>query len=201
MHRKAQNLLVPLLAASAISAAHGAPCLIQSKQVGGVRAGMTVTQARSALPGAVFKTGEDGDHMPIHTVWRATTRLMDLYVDVDEPRPDRARIELIRVYDPACATAQGVHPGMPLGDVEKHYGKLLRLERTEVEAREYAEFENAPSWMDIQCGNGKAGIYPSGKRCASTFAPAAKVESLWISHPRTSTRFFATDAECSIQGK
>lgn len=55
---------------------------------------------------------------------------------------------------------------MALADVEKRYGKLLRLERTKIESREYAGFEKLPNWMFLQTGHGEAGFYPKGKRCA-----------------------------------
>lgn len=200
MNTKRSGMIL-LLAGMAAWSARGATCLIAAKQVGAVRMGMTIAQARNALPGTTFQPTEDADHMAISRVFRGETRLMDLYVDIDEPRRDRAKIELIRVYDTACATAEGVHPGTLLADVEKQYGKLLRIARTEVESREYAQFEKAPSWIDIECGKGQAGVYAKGKRCASAYAPAAKVRSLWISHPRTSTRFFANDSECAVPGK
>ncbi len=159
---------------------------------------MTLNQATQVLHGATFQPAEDADHMPILTVMRDGTRVMDLFTDVDEPRKDRAKIELIRVYDSKCVTAEGVHPGMPLAEVEKRYGKLLRLERTDVDSREYAEFEKLPNWIDLQAGNGEAGVYPKNMRCASAYVPTAKVESLWVSHPRTNTRFFLNDSECAV---
>ena len=133
-----------LLAVTACSA-NAATCLISAKQVGAVRMGMTIAQARTAMPAANFSAIQDADHMDMFRVSSAGNRIMDLYVDIDEPRRDRAKIELIRVFDSSCATAESVHPGTPLAAVEKQYGKLLRLERTETESREYAEFEKAPS--------------------------------------------------------
>jgi hypothetical protein len=187
-----------LLAGAACLTAQNSGCLIQSKQAGPVRVGMTIDSARKALSEATLKLSKDADHMTILTVARGGERTMDLYPDADEPRTERAAIIVIRVYDPQCATADGVHPGAPLAEVEKRYGKLIRLERTEVESREYAEFEKLPSWLDVQAGHGEAGLYAKGKRCAYRYAPGAKVESLWVSHPRTSTRFFLNDSECDV---
>ncbi|HYW45417.1 MAG TPA: hypothetical protein VE959_21320 [Bryobacteraceae bacterium] len=45
------------------------------------------------------------------------------------------------------------------------------------------KFEKQPSWLDIQVGNGEAGIYPPGKRCTTSYVPSAAVVSLWVSHP------------------
>ena len=48
----------------------------------------------------------------------------------------------------------------------------------------------------LRTGYGDAGIYGKGKRCAYRYMPAAKVDSLWVSQPRTANRFFLYDAEC-----
>jgi hypothetical protein len=104
---------------------------------------------------------------------------------------------VIRVYDVHCSTAEGIHPGALLAEVEKHYGKLLRLEQTETESREYAEFERLPNWMNLQAGNGEAGVYTKGSRCAYRYDPSAKVQSLWVAGPRKSNRFFENDSSCA----
>ena len=198
---RSSTLLANLLAGATCLAAQNSDCLIQSRQAGPVRVGMTIDQARHVLRGATLELAEDADHMTILTVSRAGHRLLDLYPDADEPRTERASVIVIRVYDPNCATGEGVHPGAPLAEVEKRYGKLLRLERTEAESREYAEFEKLPSWLDVQAGYGGAGLYADGKRCAYRYAPEAKIESLWVSKPRTSTRFFLNDAECDVPAR
>jgi hypothetical protein len=107
---------------------------------------------------------------------------MDLYVGSEAPLTERSKIDMIRVFDAACATRDGVHPGMPLADVAKRYGRLKRLMVTEIESREYADFERQPPWLLIQVGNGQAGVYPPGKRCTSNYASAAHIASLWVSH-------------------
>ena len=197
---KIQTALIFCLCLPAGFCAERGGCLIQSKQAGGVRAGMTVAQARLVLRGNVLKRAEDGDHLPILEVLRGEVRIMDLYWDIDEPRTERALIELIRVYDPACATADGVHAGMPLAEVEKHYGKFLRIERTETEGREYAEFAQVPSWIGIQVGDGDTGMYAKGNRCAYQYRSAAKVESLWVSHPRGAAKSALRDS-CEVPMK
>ena len=89
------------------------------------------------------------------------------------------------MFDGACVTRDGVHPGMALGEVEQRYGRLKRLRVTDTEMREYAEFEKQPPWLEIQVGNGQVGHYAPGKRCTSNFAPSAHIASLWVSHALT----------------
>jgi hypothetical protein len=158
---------------------------------------MTIAKARLALPGTSFQRIEDADHMTVLKVFRNGVHIMDIYPNDEGNFTERATIDLIHVYDPACATAEGVHPGLPLAEVEKRFGKLLRLERIEIDSREYAEFEKQPNYMDVQAGFGDAGRYAQGKRCAYQYAAGAKVESLWVTYPHKQTRFFRDDSECN----
>ncbi len=190
-------IVLEFLLGAACLAAQTSSCLVQSGQVGAVRVGMTVAKARLALPGTKIQRILDADQMTVLKVSRNGVPMMDLYPNDEGNFTERATIDLIRVWDPACATAEGVHPGSPLADVEKRFGKLLRLERIEIESREYAEFEKQPNWVDIQGGSGKAGRYAKGKRCAYQYAPDAKVECLWVMLPRTNTRYFRDDSECN----
>jgi hypothetical protein len=146
---------------------------------------MTIRQARAAMAGTLFKLSEDTDQLAIYIVTRGGVRILDIYPNQDEKVDDNNKAELLRVYDPNCATAEGVHPGMPLSEVEQKYGKLKQLVQSEAEPLEAAEFAKQPSWLEIQTGKGEAGIYPKGKRCAPRYVPTAKIESLWVSHAMT----------------
>jgi hypothetical protein len=142
---------------------------------------MTIRQARQALPGTSFKLSEDKDQLAIFVVTRAGKPVMDLYPDQEQRATETSKIELIRVYDSACSTAEGVHPGTPLRDLEQYFGKLSRVAMYEGEPRERVEFSRTPSWLEIQSAD--AGIYPQGKRCTGRFKDSATIQSLWVSHP------------------
>jgi hypothetical protein len=173
--------IAALLSANLLLAQTG-DCLIRPNVAGPVKAGMTVRQARAALRGATVKKSEDGDGLTLFTVQRDGKTVMDLYPDEEDKVTETSKLELFRVYDPKCATADGIHPGMPLREVEQKFGPVLKIVTSEIESREEAEFKNQPSWLSIQVGNGEAGVYPSGKRCTRQYTPAAKVVSLWVSH-------------------
>ena len=81
-------------------------CLIKPSTVGAIHAGMTIRQARQALPGTAFKPSEDNDKLAIFVVTRAGKPLMDLYPDQEQRVTEASKIELIRVYDPGCSTAK-----------------------------------------------------------------------------------------------
>lgn len=174
-------MLIQILFAGAAFAQTSA-CLIQQNSVGPLRVGMTVAQVRQTLHGATLKSSQDADALPLLAVIREGLHTMDLYVNADTGMKETSKIELIRVFDGACSTSDGIHPGMPLSDVAKRYGRLKRLFVTDSESREYAEFDKQPPWLDVQTGNGQAGRYPVGKRCTSDYNPSAHIASLWISH-------------------
>jgi len=177
--------LLPIVAAVAAASAQTPSCLIQSDSVGPIHGGMTVAQARQALRGATLKPAEDAERLPMFSVIRDGLHTMDLYFDIDDPVREHAKIELIRVFDAHCATRDGVHPGMPLSEVSQRYGRLKRVRITDIESREYAEFDRLPNWLEIQVGNGQAGIYPAGTRCTTNYTPSARIASLWVSRPIT----------------
>jgi hypothetical protein len=177
--------LICVSAATGLASETSGACLIQSESAGAIRIGMTVAQVRQTVRGATLRASQDGDGLPLMQVIRDGLHTMDLYVNADVGVKEHSKIELIRVFDGACATRDGVHPGMPLSDVGRRYGRLKRLQVTEIESREFADFEKLPPWLQIQVGNGQAGIYPPGKRCTTNYATSAHIASLWVSRPES----------------
>jgi hypothetical protein len=179
---RAWYFLIAGLAASAW--AQTAACVVRENAAGPIKAGMTIKAARLALPGTVFKQTDEvgGGSVAFFAVSRASKRIMDLYPDQEDGIKETSKIELIRVYDPECSTAEGVHPGLPLIAVEGKYGNLKKLILEQSEKREYAQFDKLPSWLEIQAGGGDAGIYRAGEFCTTQYKAAAIVESLWVSH-------------------
>ncbi len=157
--------------------AQKAACLIQPGSVGPIHDGMTVMQVRQVLRGATLKPSEDADRLPTMIIIRGGLHTMDLYTD-----NERSKVGLIRVFDESCATGDGVHPGMSLTEVGAKFGRLRRLRVIDAEAREFADFDRLPDWLEVQVGNGRTGNYPPGKRCTTSYAPGARIGSLWVSH-------------------
>jgi hypothetical protein len=150
---------------------------------------MTVEQAQQALPGVTFRAGTDGDGaalimVTMISVTRGTILWMHLYPAAD-PRPGPAApkiIEAIRVFDPACATPEGIHVGMTLAQVERRLGPLIEVVMGEIESREFATFPRLPRWLLLQADNGgaTAGVYEHGKRTTRKYAGGSTVQSLWL---------------------
>lgn len=128
---------------------------ITSNSAGPVRIGMTVAEARKALPGRTLARTTDGEGVALIEVKEGQTLEMLLYAgeeNAESPVDEQARIELINVYDSRYQTAESVHPGMPVSEIEAKYGKLTRIVTSEIESREYAEFPKAPAGLSFQVG-------------------------------------------------
>ncbi len=163
------------------------PSQITANSVGPVQLGMTVAQARQALPTFSFGRSTDGEGMALIEVRSAGVVEMVLYAgegDSQSPINDLASLQAIFVYGSEYATPEGVHPGMPLSDVESRFGKLTEITLSEIESREYADFANKPPGLTIQVGLpevGLAGNYSEGERRTSAYFPTAVVTNIMIS--------------------
>jgi hypothetical protein len=159
---------------------------ITSSSAGPVRLGMTVAEARKALPKHRISRTTDGEGLALIEVKKGDTVEMVLYAgeeNPDKPIAEKAKVEAVSVYGPAYATAEGVHPGMTLREVEKRYGKLTSITMSEIEAREYADFARKPAGLQLRVGLpeiGIAGKYAEGKRETKAYAPSAVVTSIEI---------------------
>lgn len=159
--------------------------LITETSVGSVRLGMTVANARRAVPGFTLSRTTDGEGVALIAVKRSGNTLMTLYAGESNPDArinEHAVIEFVEVWDAGYRTAAGVHPKMPLRQVEQKYGKLEEIKLSEIEAREYATFANQPAGIQLRVTNenGMAGVYPDGQRRATTYAPSTYVLAISI---------------------
>jgi hypothetical protein len=168
-------------ARSAVSTSHR----ITATSVGPVKLGMTVAQARRVLAGYTLRRGSDGEGVALIEVRRGGQEVMKLFADEPDPaRPinARARVRWIEVWDNSYTTRAGVHPGMPLREVEQKYGKLKQITRSEIESREYATFAKEPAGLQfrVEGSSGEAGRYPNGSNTATAYVPSARVVAISI---------------------
>ncbi|HLW59459.1 MAG TPA: hypothetical protein VKV57_05970 [bacterium] len=156
--------------------------LIAPASVGPVRVGMTIAQAQIALHGLEVAKGTNGDGAVIYVVRHGTQRVMVLFPlpkQAWDPVNERTGIHGIEVYAPTYATAGGVHPGMRLRDLEPVFGKLLRVQRSEIESQEFALFPKLPQGMGIRVPAG-TGIYAAGENTTTHYALTAQVLSIVV---------------------
>jgi len=161
--------------------------LITKNSAGSVRLGMTIAQARKILPKQKFSRTTDGEGLALIEVKNGQALEMILYAGEDSsesPINDQAKVQAIFVLGEKYMTAEGVHPGMLLSEVEKKYGKLTEIIMSEIESREYAEFSKKPASLLLRVGLpeiGIAGKYAEGKRETKAYVPSAVVKNIEIS--------------------
>jgi len=155
-------------------------CLIDSAGIAGVRLGMTLDEVRRALPAARLERQEDGDGVLWVTVTVDTSRLVTLHAGEEDPAIDWTKqVTIIETFHPACRTADGVHPGALVADVERTWGATSEIVLSEIESREYVTFERQPAWLTLRLDY--TGIFPEGSRRTTQYKKGARLFSMSIS--------------------
>lgn len=159
--------------------------VITSTSVDKVKLGMTVAEVRKAIRPKTIRRTTDGEGVALIEVKEGKKKIMSLYAGESNPESNinqSAKITNIEVWSPCYKTAAGVYVGMPLKEVEQHYGNLKEIYLTEIESREYAEFEKQPKGLSLRVysKNGTAGIYPEGSIKTKHFRADAYVLSILV---------------------
>lgn len=177
-------VLMLLLAAAAAVVAPDR--LITSSGVGPVQLGMTIAAAEGVLPGFTLARFADAAGMPLVAVRRDGETMMTLFAGEslsDAPADAAAEIVLIDVLDPGYRTEAGIGPQSPLNEVERAYGRLIRIRRSELARREYAEFDQQPPGMAFRVvgpDDGEAGLYEPGTDMTDRARAASRLLSVSV---------------------
>jgi hypothetical protein len=154
--------------------AHGtaAICTITEHGIGPIQLGMTLLEARRAFPGATFSRGEDGDGVALIVVSVQKSVVMTLFAgeqDKNSPINWSKKIVFIRTSSPSCSTGLDVRPGSLVAEAEKRYGKVVKIVKTEIESREFAEFKNHPKGLIFQLDY--SGVFREGQHETVSYRP------------------------------
>ena len=98
--------------------------------------------------------------------------------DRDAPIDWTRRIGHIETFSPRCATAAGVRPGALVVEVERILGATTRIVRSEIESREYVEFQRQPAGLTFRLDDG--GRFPAGSSETTRYDPAARLLSIAV---------------------
>ncbi len=161
---------------------------IGPNSAGPVKTGMTVAEARKAMPGFEMKRTSDGEGLALISVERSGETHMVLFAGEDDPEArinDAAKIEYIEVLSSKYKTPQGLFPGMKISNAEKLAGKVTEIMLSEIESREYADFENGPKDYSFRLlsEKGMAGIYQGSSRTTKRYTPGAYIYTISVSSP------------------
>lgn len=156
--------------------------LISEFGVGRFRLDMTLDAARRALPVARFARTSDGDGAALVEVTLAANESLILWADEDDPDTPidwSKQIKTIETFSAAFHTAEGIRAGALVKDVEKVFGHTREIVKSEIESREYIEFEQQPVYLTLRLDY--TGIFSAGKRTTTQFEPGGKILSIAVS--------------------
>ena len=166
-----------------VSAPAETSCIVTDSSMGPVRLGMTLAEAKQVLPGASFERGFDGDGVASVNVVVARDSIMSLVADGDEDETiDVTRpIVFMETFSRSCRTADGVHPGALVADVERILGKVTRITLSEIESRQFVQFARQSGELNFRLDY--TGIFADGARETQRFEPEAEIFSIAIASP------------------
>ncbi|MDH3530279.1 MAG: hypothetical protein OEQ28_11990 [Acidobacteriota bacterium] len=162
--------------------------LVTAGSAGPIKIGMTVAEAKTAMPNFEFKRTSDGDGVALVAVSKGDTIQMTLYAGEEDPESAvnlGGVIEQIEVWTDGYQTVDGVGPGTLLSDAAAKYGGIKEIMVSEIEARQYVEFVNGPK--DIGFRIDYSGIFADNERTTKRYEKGAKILSVIIQGDGTET--------------
>lgn len=156
--------------------------LVTKDAAGAVKIGMTIGEATEAMPKDWrLGPGPGSEGLVSIGVFEGETLLMEIgfYEDSSDggelpPINLRQKIERIGIFDPRFRTADGIHVGSKLADVEKSLGKLKEMFNYP-HIGEFGTFAGQPRWLSFTFKSAneeeEAGIYEDVPDCAEDAYP------------------------------
>lgn len=154
---------------------------VTSNSAGGIRLGMTLSQARGVLPSCKFRRTSDGEGVSLVGVFCSGREIMSLYADEESPALKidwNRRIKFIEVWDKRFKTADGISPKMYLKDVEKILGKVHEIVITQTESREFVTFRKTHKGITYRM---YGGIYARPQVTTTKYEPGSRIHSIQVS--------------------
>jgi hypothetical protein len=156
--------------------------LITVSEMGRLRLGMTLDQARAVLPAASFARTSDGDGAALVQIALGRDDSLIVWAEENDPAASidwSKKIITIETFSGTFQTREGVHPGSLVNDVIKFFGPVREIVESEIEARQYVTFERQHRALTFRLDD--TGIFSPGSRRTTHFAPTAKILSIAIS--------------------
>lgn len=157
--------------------------LVTQSSIGPVQRGMSLMDAKGVMPHATFERTTDGDGVPLVAVRSGENELFILYAGEEDPESEiawSAKIRNIATFNAAYLTADGIHPGAAIADVERILGSVTSISQSEIESREYITFERQPPGLSFRLNY--TGIFPDNSRETTKFQASAEIyaiEAYW----------------------
>jgi hypothetical protein len=156
--------------------------IVPQSGIGPVRLGITLDEARRALPNARFARTSDGDGAALVEVSIAQDQMVVVGADEDDPKSPidwTKKIGWIETRSAAFRTSEGVHAGMVVTDVEVLFGPVTEIVRSEIESREFISFARQPAGLVLRLDY--TGVFAARQASTRTYQRGAKILSIAVS--------------------
>lgn len=160
--------------------------LVTQSSIGPIQRGMSLEEARRVMPDATFERTTDAAGVALVAVNSGGNELFSLYAGEEDPESEiawGAKITHVQTFNSAYRTADGVHPGAQVEDVQRILGRVASISRSEIESREYVTFARQPPCLSFQLNY--TGIFPNGSRVTTKFERSAEIYAINAYWPET----------------
>jgi len=154
--------------------------LISSAGIGYVEIGKSLSDASRRSPDLAFERTSDGEGVALVAVGLGSDTLI-AYTGEDDvsSAPDLERkVVSLEAITPGFMTAHGIHPGSLVSDAESVYGKITRIDRSEIESREYVTFANQPANLTFRL-DPESGIFGDSS-VTTSLKPRSRIFSIAV---------------------
>jgi hypothetical protein len=156
--------------------------LISEAGIGPVKLGFSLDSARKIEPQLAFSRTSDGEGVALVLVTIGPDSLIAYLGEEDPSAPVNTSkpVRSVETMSPSFNAEQGIHAGSLVTDVEKVYGPIKEVFKSEIESREFITFANQPPGLQFRLDSG-AGVFGPDSTVTTRFTPGARIFSIAVS--------------------
>ena len=155
--------------------------LISAAGIGPVRLGLSLDSIAKLTPNLELNRTSDGEGVALVEIPLGLDTVIAYTGEENPSSPvDHSRhVISLETMTPGFKTPQLIHPGSFVRDAESVYGKIVRIDRSEIESREYITFANQPPNLTFRLDIG-SGVFESGSATTTQLKPRARIFSISV---------------------
>lgn len=155
--------------------------LISEAGIGPLRLGLTLDSIAKLAPNLELDRISDGEGVALVEIPLGLDTVIAYTGEEDplSPVDPSKRVLSLETTTPGFQTSQLIHPGSFVRDAESVYGRIVRIDRSEIESREYVTFAHQPANMTFRLDIG-SGVFKAGSATTTQLKPRARIFSITV---------------------